>query len=63
MYDESKSVGETVRECMDKMNLHFWVQGSNDSQVILMQIARVNQVPVRGKANRYFMGEGAFRGR
>ena len=23
MYDESKSVGETVRECMDKMNLHF----------------------------------------
>ena len=48
VYDESKSVGETVLECMDKINHHFWVQRSNDSQVKLMQIARVNQVPVWG---------------
>ena len=24
LYDESKSVGATVRERMDKMNLNFW---------------------------------------
>ena len=48
VYDESKSIDETVREWMDKMNLNFWAKGCNNSQVKLIQIAWINQVLVCG---------------